>query len=179
MNLQFKLLSENATLPTRANPADAGLDLYAATDAALVIAKGGVRYTVTPEGASEIETGDNESFGYIEYATDVAVAIPEGFVGLIFPRSSVSKKDLSLANSVGVIDAGYRGPIGVRFRTDLDETTAKHRVDVLETKGYSFYEKGDRIAQLVVVPCLVLEPELVETLPDSVRGESGWGSSGS
>lgn len=137
--LKFKRLSQAAVIPTRANLWDAGLDLIATR----VI---------------------NDKLEQIIFGTDLAVEIPDGYVGLIFPRSSIRKTDYMLANSVGVIDSGYRGEIQVTF----------NRI----TFEYGEYSIGDKIAQLVVVPVLILNPTEVTELSSSDRGENGHGSSG-
>ena len=98
--------------------------------------------------------------------TGLAVAIPEGFAGLVLPRSGLaSRQGLTLANSPGLIDAGYRGEI----------TCA---VVNLDRRQHVSIKRGDRIAQLVVVPVAALEPEWAEELPPSDRGEGGFGSTG-
>lgn len=142
MRVYFKKLEENAVVPKYAKPGDAGLDLVA---------------------TSVSSWFDSRLNGYIEYGTGLAVAIPDGYVGLIFPRSSISNTELTLANSVGVIDSGYRGEIMCRFRF----TTAE-----------KVYKPGDRICQLVILP--YPEVQVVETtdLEDTVRGTGGFGSSG-
>jgi len=136
--VKFKQLKENAVLPTRANAWDAGLDLTATSK------------EVLPE--------------YIEYGTGVAVEIPTGHVGLLFCRSSVSKKGLVLANAVGVIDSFFTGEIKLRFK-DIDRT--------LDT-----YEVGDRVGQLVIVPIVTGDAYWCDTLAESKRGSNGFGSSG-
>jgi len=98
--------------------------------------------------------------------TGLAVAIPEGHAGLVLPRSGLaSRQGLTLANAPGLIDAGYRGEI-VCAVVNLDR---KHPVKIA---------RGDRIAQLVVVPLAVVEPEAVDELPESARGADGFGSTG-
>ncbi len=146
MEVKFKRLNEDACLPTRANNLDAGFDLYAAA---------GPTY-------GELDT--------VVYSLGLAVAIPAGYVGLVFPRSSVCKKTLSLTNSVGVIDAGYRGEVRVVFR-DIHATW----VD-----GTHDYDKGDRIAQLIVMPLTEWQPVWADELPvaGDGRGTGGYGSSG-
>lgn len=95
-----------------------------------------------------------------EYGTGVCLAIPPGYVGLVFPRSSVSTTNASLANSVGVIDSSYRGEIKVRFYGSAAP-----------------YKKGDRCAQLLIVPCP--EVSFVEgELDETERGTGGFGSTG-
>jgi dUTP pyrophosphatase len=98
--------------------------------------------------------------------TGLAVAIPDGHAGLVLPRSGLaSKRGLTLANAPGLIDAGYRGEVIVAV-VNLD----RHQAVTIEA--------GDRIAQLVVVALPDVEPSFVEELPDSHRGEGGFGSSG-
>lgn len=138
MVVKFKKLNERAVVPTFAKAGDAGLDLTATS------------YQL------------NTEYGVWEYGTDLAVEIPQGYVGLIFPRSSIYKTDLSLANSVGVIDSGYRGELRVIFRNH-DLVT---------------YRVGDRVAQLVILPIPPVTPVEVDTLSDSERGAGGFGSSG-
>jgi len=143
INVSIKKLHEDAKIPTYAHPTDAGMDLYAVDDGKAKMAHGCHIYT--------------------EYDTGIAVAIPEGYVGLVFPRSSISKQTLSLANSVAVIDANYRGPIKLRFRVFGD----------IE------YTKGDRIGQLVIMPYPKVCFTEVDELDDTDRGDGGFGSSGS
>lgn len=92
MKIKIKKLDERAKVPTKANPGDAGYDLYAT------------------------EVGINKDIGYFEVKTGLAFEIPKGHVGYIFPRSSISKKKLFLSNSVGVVDSGYRGEVTFRFK---------------------------------------------------------------
>jgi dUTP pyrophosphatase len=99
----------------------------------------------------------------MEYGTGLAVEIPEGHVGLLFPRSSISNSGLILTNSVGVIDSGYRGEIKFRF---------KHIPDT------AYYKPGDRIGQLIVMPYPEIDFQEVEELSSTERGEGGFGSSG-
>jgi dUTP pyrophosphatase len=139
MKVKIKKLSENAVIPSYAKPGDAGMDLTAIT----------------------LSKVDNNDFGFLEYGTGLAVEIPEGFVGLVFPRSSVSNSGLILANSVGVIDSGYRGEIKLRF---------KHIPDT------AFYKPGDRVGQLIVIPYPNVEFEQVTELSSTERSEGGFGS---
>lgn len=140
MQVKFKRITNNAKLPSYAKAGDAGLDLTATSK------------KVDP------------NTGNLVYGTGIAVEIPEGFVGLVFPRSSVVKTPLFLSNSVGVIDSGYRGEIQLFF-------TAGHRPG----KGY---EIGDRIGQLVIIPYPTIEAVEANELSSSERGEGGFGSSG-
>lgn len=146
MLVKIKRLNNNAVIPSYSKAGDAGLDITA---------------------VSEGEYNPIER-NYV-YRTGIAIDIPEGYVGLVFPRSSVSKKDLFLANSVGVIDHGYTGEILIKFKEVFDKNPDA------ETRIYS---KGDRIAQLVIMPIPRIEFEEVDELPTYERGSSGFGSTG-
>jgi dUTP pyrophosphatase len=142
MDLPFRKLRSEGRLPSYARPGDAGLDLAAAIDA-----------EVGPGERAMIPTG-------------VAVAIPEGHAGLVLPRSGLaSREGLTLANSPGLIDAGYRGEVTCSV-VNLD------RARPVSIK------QGDRIAQLVIVPVALVEPRWADELPPSERGEGGFGSTG-
>lgn len=136
--LPIKKLDPQATLPTRAHADDAGLDLYSLEDAQLASGEGRI-----------VKTG-------------VAVALPEGHVGLICDRSSMAKRGLKTAG--GVIDAGYRGELGVVLM-NLSGQTQK-------------VAKGERIAQLLVVPVATPAVQEVADLGETARGAKGFGSTG-
>ena len=140
MKVNIKKLHENAVIPAYAKEGDAGLDLV----------------------ATEII---NEEVYKITYGTGLAMEIPAGFVGLVFPRSSIRKYNLSLTNSVGVIDSGYRGEIQATFRKDRGVASEK-------------YEVGDKIAQIIIIPYPPVEFQEVEELSDTERGTGGFGSTG-
>lgn len=144
MKVRFKKLSPNAVIPTKAHPTDAGFDLAATT--------------------VDVDEYDN-----LVYGTSLAVEIPRGYVGLIFPRSSVCKKQIFLTNCVGVIDSGYRGEIMAKFKS-IDCKSSS----VAGTQ----YGVGDRIAQLIIMPYPKVEFEEAEELSDSDRGTKGYGSTG-
>ena len=108
MKIKVKLLNDVAKLPKKAHKNDACYDMIA--------------------------TGKQFKNGYIEYGTSLSFEIPEGHAGFIYPRSSISKYDLALMNSVGVIDSGYRGEVSFRFRVS----------------GPLHYEVGDKIGQILV-----------------------------
>lgn len=139
MLLKVKKLRENAIIPSYANPGDAGFDLTAA------------------ETISVTET-------QIVYGTGLAFEIPTGYVGLVYPRSSIRKYDLRLSNSVGVIDSGYRGEVQVTF----------DRVG----KKLQNYGPGDRVAQIIIMPYPHIELVESDELTNTVRGEGGFGSTG-
>lgn len=100
---------------------------------------------------------------YLEYGTSLAIAIPAGYVGLLFPRSSVSKTGLIMANCVGVIDQNYRGELKIRFKK-IGEGAE--------------YEIGERVAQLLIVPIAEPEWQDVGPLDTTNRGTGGFGSTG-
>ncbi len=141
--VQFKKLDAKAVMPSYANIGDVGADLTATS----------VKHVpATVEEAA-----------YYEYGTGLAIKIPEGYGGFIFPRSSVSKKDLFLANAVGVIDPGYVGEVKLRFKYKTDPKR---------------YEEGDKIGQLVILPIPIINFSEVTELPVTQRGSNGFGSSG-
>ena len=154
MIVKFKKLHENAVLPSYAKPGDAGVDLTAVGDGVMV--------------ASE----DSSMWYYIEYKTGLAMELSEGYVGLLFPRSSISKTGLILANSVGVLDSSFRGEICLRFKIDAGVVSQTVQ-DVSWTK---VYKAGERIGQLVVLPYPVIEPEFADELSETERGAGGFGS---
>lgn len=139
LNIKIKKLTESAKLPTKAHPTDAGYDLYA--------------------DSQSVDKNYN-----MVYGTGIAVEIPKGYVGLVFPRSSIANTDIMLSNSVGVIDSGYRGEVMAKFKRVTGE--------------FNTYKVGDRIAQLIIIPYPEVVFEEVEELSSSDRGEGGYGSSG-
>jgi dUTP pyrophosphatase len=143
MKLKFKKLHPNAAAPAYSREGDAAFDLTA--------------ISCQPKGEH-----------YIEYGTGIALEIPEGHVGLLFPRSSVTNKSMILKNSVGVIDSNYRGEVKLRFSS----------INVDPILRDQFYKIGERIGQMILVPIPTLEFEEVEELSDSNRGTGAWGSSG-
>lgn len=137
MQVKIKKLHKDAIVPAYAKPGDAGLD-----------------FTCVDFHFDE--------FDNIVYSTGLAIEIPEGHVGLVFPRSSISKYDLHLRNSVGVIDSGYRGEVIFKF-------------------GYvkeNVYQIGDKIGQLIIVPYPQIHFVETDELSSTERGEGGFGSTG-
>lgn len=108
---------------------------------------------------------------YIEYGTGIAIQLPENHVGLIYPRSSLSNYDLVLANHVGVVDSGYTGEIRFRFKKSYTKILNGAR----EAK---YYNVGDKIGQLIVMPYPLVVFNEVEELEETARGLGGFGSSG-
>lgn len=148
MYVKIKKLDEKAVIPTYAKKGDAGLDLTATS----------YEY-------------DEKTQNHI-YGTGLAIEIPEGHVGLIFPRSSNRKTDSYLTNHVGVVDSGYRGEVMCSFknRDKIEEDSIKSM--------YRPYSPGERIAQLIIVPYPQINFVEVSELSDSERGENGHGSTG-
>lgn len=140
MQVKIKKLHNNAVIPQYAKAGDAGMDLV----------------------ATEVIDG----YGFsVTYGTGLAMEIPEGFVGLVFPRSSIRKYDLSLTNCVGVIDSGYRGEIQATFRKEAGIPSKR-------------YEVGDKIAQMIILPYPSIQFIETDELSDTERGEGGFGSTG-
>jgi dUTP pyrophosphatase len=141
MKIPLKRLDPELSMPQRAHAGDAGIDLRAAES---------VR--IPAEGWASVATG-------------VAVAIPDGHVGLVSPRSGLAARHgIGVANGPGIVDAGYRGELRVILINHGPEAVT--------------IERGERIAQLVVVPMMEIEFEEVDELPESPRGDGGFGSTG-
>lgn len=141
VTIKFKKLHPDAVIPTQATSTDAGYDLVAIDD-------------------GKIDEGNN----YIQYRTGIAIEPPVGYHTEIFPRSSISKTNLVLANSIGLVDEGYRGELLFRFKQiTIDKPS---------------YKKGDKIGQLVVRKTIRAAFEEVQELGSSDRGTGGFGSSG-
>jgi dUTP pyrophosphatase len=140
--LMVKRLDPELPFPSFAHPGDAGLDLHSADTITLAAGARGV------------------------VGTGLAVAIPDGYVGLVTPRSGTAvRAGLSMVNTPGIVDSGYRGEVRiVLINLDPSEPIAIHR--------------GDRVAQMVVVPVAAVDVVEADELPASVRGEGGFGSSG-
>lgn len=142
MDVPVRLLDPDLPLPAYAHPGDAGADLVAAED--VVLAPGERR--LVPTG--------------------IAIALPEGYVGLVHPRSGLAHRlGVTVLNAPGTVDAGYRGEIKVNLVNHDPAATVK-------------ISRGDRIAQLLVQPVerAVFRP--VDELPETVRGAGGHGSTG-
>lgn len=138
MQVKVKKLVEHAVIPKYSKPGDAAMDLTA---------------------TSKIYEGEN-----VVYGTGLSIEIPENYVGLLFPRSSLTNYDLFLGNHVGIIDSGYRGEIMFKFKTTHT--------------GTKEYQVKDRIGQLLIIPYPKIELVEVKDLSSSERGNSGYGSSG-
>ena len=138
MKVKIKMLYSDATPPKYAHPGDACADVYAFSVSA--------------------DEYDNMTIGL-----GFAIEIPEGHVGLLFPRSSISKTGHSFRNSVGVIDSGYRGELMIKLSNDFDKNS---------------YKINERVGQLMILPYPKIEFEMVEQLSETERGLGGFGSTG-
>ena len=137
MKIKIKKLHPDAIIPKYAKPSDAGMDLVA------------VRMW-------------EDIHGNTCYGTGLAIEPPPGYVSLLFPRSSISKTNLRLANSVGVVDPGYRGEVILKF----------------DSKGEVKYKVGDRVGQIMILPYPQIQFQEVKELTQSERGSGGFGSTG-
>lgn len=143
MEINIKLLNENAKVPTRGSEYAAGYDLYAAINKDIDIA---------PHSTVKIGTG-------------ISVELPNGTFGALFARSGLAtKKGLRPANCVGVCDSDYRGEYIVAMHNDTDEMMT--------------ITPGERIAQLIVMPFVAVEFNVVNELTETERGDGGFGSTG-
>lgn len=148
MQIKIKKLHKDAVIPKYSKPGDAAMDLTA---------------------TSRTYEGDN-----VVYGTGLAIEIPEGYVGLLFPRSSLTNYNLSLGNHVGVIDSGFRGELIFKFKPleligENKEYAARDRKE---------YNTGDRIGQLLIIPYPKVELVESDKLSSSERGSGSYGSSG-
>ena len=156
MIVKIKKLNPLAVIPTYAKDGDAGMDLV----------------------ATEIIKDTPEQ---ITYGTGISMEIPNGFVGLVFPRSSIRKTGLQLSNSVGVIDSGYRGEIQATFNKLFGGEGMYDEMKVnnsSHTNVNDWYKVGDRIAQIMIIPHPDIQFEEADKLSDTERGEGGFGSTG-
>ncbi len=142
MDVKFKKLHDDAKIPSYAHDTDAGLDLTA------------VSFTQEFDKSNKL---------VLVYHTGLAVEIPEGYVGLIFMRSSISDKSISLTNAVAVIDSGYRGELLLKYKITTDSLP-------------TIYQPGEKIGQLIIIPYPKINPIEVEELSSSDRNEGGFGS---
>nr|DAP41479.1 MAG TPA: dUTPase [Caudoviricetes sp.] len=138
--MKVKLVNEYAQLPTRGSKDAVGLDLYSQ-----------LHIKVSADSQKKIPLG-------------VAVEIPKGCMGLLVPRSSMSKTPLRCANSVGIIDADYRGELSIAYEN-------------VSCNDYTIF-RGDRIAQLIILPIVMADVVEVDELSETERGAGGYGSTG-
>lgn len=173
LKVKIKKLSKDSVLPTYSKDGDAGMDLVATS-----------------------KSYDED--GNVVYGTGLAFEIPKGYVGLLFPRSSNSKKDLLLSNSVGVLDSGYRGEVMFKFKKQInneksvlntiiavqnmaeikDDFKKLGLLDEDDIENFTEYQLGDRVGQIIILPYPQIEFEESEELSETERGNGGYGSTG-
>lgn len=168
MEVKIKKVHPNAVIPTYATEDSAGMDL-----------------TVT--------SWEFDEYGNKVYHTGLAFEIPKGYAGFIFPRSSNAKKNLWLTNSVGIIDADYRGEVTLKYKTTLrvlrdfkiwlkvwfkKKITEKDTVNITNVWDNEDYQVGDKCGQIVIMPFPQIEFKEVDELSETVRGTGGYGSTG-
>jgi dUTP pyrophosphatase len=138
IDVKIRKVHPDAVIPFRAHSTDAGMDVTA------------ISMEMTED--------------YVEYDTGLQFQLPEGYAMLIFPRSSNSKKDLLLCNSVGILDAGYTGNLKLRFK--------------LTTEGYTekIYNPGDKVGQIMIIPYPEINFIETEVFNETERGDGGFGS---
>lgn len=141
LEIKFKLNHPNAIIPKYAYDTDACFDLFCAES--------------------------KKSDLFVEYNTGINILIPEDYVGLLFPRSSVTNKTLILKNSVGVIDHGYLGDIKLRYY-----------ITPMHDDNVNTYDIGDRVGQMLIIPRPKIKLLQVESFEDTQRGTNGYGSTG-
>jgi len=150
VQVQFKRLHDDAVVPARAHATDAGFDLSAYTS----------QWTTREKPMTVLSAR-----GRMVIPTGVAVVIPEGYVGLVCPRSGLAANHgITITNAPGIIDSGYRGELMIILQNTRDVPFTIHH--------------GDRIAQLVVVPALHIDAVEIDELPEADRGANGGGSTG-
>lgn len=141
MKVKIKKLHKDAVVPRYAKSGDAAMDLTAVS----------------------INHDNSQDLDIFTVDFGISIEIPQGYVGLIFPRSSIYKAYCLLSNSVGVIDSGYRGPVMAKFYGDGSEFG---------------YKAGDRCAQIMILPYPQIEFEEAEELSETDRSTGGFGSTG-
>lgn len=145
MKVKIKKLHPDAVIPSYAKEGDAGMDLTAVSV-------------------------ERDVYSNFVYRTGIAIEIPKEYVGLLFPRSSISKKLQLFSNSVGVIDSGYRGEITMKLKDSTGIPSSQEK---------NIYLQNERIGQLIIIPYPQIEFEEVEELSETERGVGGYGSTGS
>lgn len=162
ITVNFKKLSKKAVIPTYAHDTDAGMDMTA------------ISKTVTDD--------------FVEFDTGIAIDLPVGYVGLLFPRSSVSKKDMLMCNSVGVVDVGFQNSVKFRFKRipnpskwTVITTWVKKLFGIESITSEIYYDPkeysvGDKIGQLIIMPYPKVTLNEVDEFAPSERGLGGFGS---
>ena len=156
IEVKIKRLSEKAIMPRKAFPTDGGYDMF----------------------ASSVEFDD---FGNIVYGLGWAFEIPEGYAGLLLPRSSTSNFDINMQNSIGLIDCHFRGEVKAKYRPTSTQPVRGAKtncIEVYQSNSADIYEVGDKVAQMVFIKLPEVAIKEVEELTKTDRGEGGWGHTG-
>ena len=166
MEVKIKKVHPNAVIPTYATEDSAGMDL-----------------TVTK--------WEFDGYGNKVYYTGLAFEIPKGYAGFIFPRSSNAKKNLWLTNSVGIIDADYRGEVTLKYKASIRvintlwvrlklffKHSVRNNIGITNVWENTDYEVGDKCGQIVIMPFPQIEFKEVKELSKTERGAGGYGSTG-
>lgn len=167
MEVKIKKLHPLAVIPTYATEDSAGMDLT-------------------------VVSWEFDEYGNKVYHTGLAFEIPKGYAGFIFPRSSNAKKDLWLTNSVGIIDADYRGEVTLKFKASirvinsfwirlkifLNPSSGNNTIGITSVWGETDYKVGDKCGQIVIMPFPQIKFKEVEELSKTSRGQGGYGSTG-
>lgn len=148
MEVRIKKLHPDAVIPSYAKDGDAGMDLTAVSK-------------------------HEDHAGNMVYGTGLAFEIPKGYVGLVFPRSSISDYGVSLANAVGVIDSGYRGEVTAKFKPSFQFERGEPSLP-----AFREYNVGERVAQIIIIPYPQITFVEADELSETERGTGGYGSSG-
>ena len=154
LEVKIKKLHKDAVIPKYETVGSAGMDLTAVSK-------------------------EYDEHGNVVFGTGLAIQIPTGYYADLRPRSSISKYDLVLANSVGTIDADYRGELILKFKPTSKLKPHYHAVNTMEVVLPEFHEEynvGDRIAQIVILPYPKVSFVEVEELSETERGNGGFGS---
>lgn len=154
LQVKIKKLHQDAVVPKYETSGSVGMDLTA---------------------VSKSYDGDNN----VVYGTGLAIEIPEGYYADLRPRSSISKYDLVLANSIGTIDSDYRGELILKFKPTHNLYQCEDGDARFSSKSRKHYDVGDRVAQLVILPYPKIKFVEVDELDQSDRGVGGFGSTGS
>jgi dUTP pyrophosphatase len=156
MQVKIKKLHPNAVIPQYAKNGDAGMDLTAVSK-------------------------HYDEYGNTVYGTGLALEIPEGYFGLLVPRSSNAKTDLRLTNSSGILDSGYRGEVMFKYRNDNYSRMSENMKINLNVGDIAFsneYGIGERIGQIIILPYPQIEFKEVDELSETERGSGSYGSTG-
>lgn len=156
MKVKIKKLHKDAVIPKYAKQGDAGLDLTAVSK-------------------------EYDEYGNTVYGVGLAFEIPDGYFGLLVPRSSNAKTDLRLTNSSGILDSQYRGEVMFKYRNDnyskMDGGMQAH-LAMGDINFVNEYEVGDRVGQLIILPYPQIEFQEVDDLGETERGEGSYASTG-